>query len=38
LVAFLPKDSERIKQLEKALKDEQEKFKNFKKKERRANL
>lgn len=32
MVAFLPKDSERIKQLEKALKDEQEKFKNFKKK------
>lgn len=31
LIAFLPKDDERIKQLEKALKDEQEKFKNFKK-------
>lgn len=32
LIAFLPKDGERIKQLEKALKDEQEKFKNFKEK------
>lgn len=32
LVAFLPKDGETIKQLEKALKDEQEKFKNFRKK------
>jgi len=32
LIAFLPNDGERIKQLEKALKDEQEKFKNFKKK------
>lgn len=32
LIAFLPKDGERIKQLEKALQDEQEKFKNFKKK------
>ena len=32
LIAFLPKDGERIKQLEKTLKDEQEKFKNFKKK------
>jgi mobilization protein len=31
LIAFLPKDGERIKQLEKTLKDEQEKFKNFKK-------
>ncbi len=32
LIAFLPKDGERIKQLEKTLKDEQEKFKNFKEK------
>ena len=32
LIAFLPKDGERIKQLEKTLKDEQEKFKNFRKK------
>ena len=32
LIAFLPNDGERIKQLEKALKDEQEKFKNFRKK------
>ena len=28
-IAFLPKDGERIKQLEKTLKNEQEKFKNF---------
>ena len=32
LIAFLPNDGETIKQLEKTLKDEQEKFKNFKKK------
>lgn len=32
LIAFLPKDGERIKQLEKTLKDEREKFKNFRKK------
>ena len=32
LIAFLPNDGERIKQLEKTLKDEQEKFKNFRKK------
>ena len=32
LIAFLAKDGERIKQLEKTLKDEQEKFKHFKEK------
>ena len=32
LIGFLPNDGETIKQLEKTLKDEQEKFKNFKKK------